>query len=52
MTKERLKEIHQAVAVNAFYSAGEAFGSGSDISHVEMVELVDLAKKGLESEGE
>ena len=44
MTKERLTEIWQAVAVNAFYDVGQA---DSTITHEEMIELLRLAKRGL-----
>ncbi len=48
MNAERFKEIWQAVMVNAFYSVG-AFdcAGGSDISHEEMKELMEMAKDSM-----
>ena len=50
MTEERFKEIWNAIVVNAFYCAGCSGNGGSDISHAEMVELMNMSKAMLNGE--
>lgn len=52
MTDERFKDIWTAICVNAFYMAGEGrgVGEGSDITHDEMIELMQMAKSDRQKE--
>lgn len=47
MTNERFNEIWVAVIHNAFYDVGH---EDSTITHQEMIELIKLAKKGMQNE--
>lgn len=48
MTRERFEKIFEVVVGNAFYEVTNDGYLESDISHAEMVEILQMAKKAME----
>ncbi len=50
ITEERFNEIYNSVVANAFYNNVGNVGEDGSISHEEMIDIMELAKRGMKKE--